>query len=151
VESTKALRGSFTARVDDKGRLKLPTLFKASVEEKYGNSLFVTSVDGESVLLYPMPVWEALEARLQKVPGADPVRADFLLRVNFYGQPTEFDGQGRVVIQPRLRESAAMVGDVSVVGRVDYLELWNFDRLKAKLELKPFTDEHARVLAQYGV
>jgi MraZ protein len=145
------LRGSYTARIDDKGRLKLPTSFKVLVEQKYGNQVFVTSVDGQSVLVYPMPVWLALEDRLTKVPGADPVRADYLLRVNFYGQPAEFDGQGRVVIQPRLRDSAAMLGDVSVVGRVDYLELWNFDRLKAKLEQKPFTDEHARVLAQYGV
>ncbi len=145
------LRGSYTARIDDKGRLKLPTSFKVLVEQKYGKELFVTSVDGQSALVYPMPVWLALEDRLTKVPGADPVRADFLLRVNFYGQPAEFDGQGRVVIQPRLRDSAAMLGDVSVVGRVDYLELWNFDRLKAKLEQKPFTDEHARVLAQYGV
>lgn len=145
------LRGSYTARIDDKGRLKLPTSFKVLVEQKYGNELFVTSVDGQSALVYPMPVWLALEDRLTKVPGADPVRADFLLRVNFYGQPAEFDGQGRVVIQSRLRDSAAMLGDVSVVGRVDYLELWNFDRLKAKLEQKPFTDEHARVLAQYGV
>ena len=145
------LRGSYTARIDDKGRLKLPTSFKVLVEQKYGNQVFVTSVDGQSALVYPMPVWLALEDRLTKVPGADPVRADYLLRVNFYGQPAEFDGQGRVVIQPRLRDSAAMLGDVSVVGRVDFLELWNFDRLKAKLDQKPFTDEHARVLAQYGV
>jgi MraZ protein len=145
------LRGSYTARIDDKGRLKLPASFKALVEDKYGNSVFVTSVEGESVLVYPMPVWEAHEVRLRQVPGADPVGKEYLLRVNFHGQPAEFDGQGRLVIQPRLRESAAMVGDVSVVGRVDHLELWNFERLKAKLEQKPFTDEHARVLAQYGV
>ncbi len=150
MESREALRGSFTARVDDKGRLKLPTYFKTVVEEKYGNSLFVTSVDGSSVLVYPLPVWEALEERLRKIPGADPVGADYLLRVNFYGQPTEFDGQGRLVIQPRLRDSAAMVGDVSVVGRVDHLEMWNVDRIKAKLD-QPFTDDHARVLASYGV
>jgi len=151
VDSDQALRGSFTARVDDKGRLKLPTLFKSRVEAQYGNSLFVTSVNGESVLVYPMPVWEALEERLKTIPGSDPVKVDFMLRVNFYGQPTEFDGQGRVVIQPRLRESAAMAGDVHVVGRSDYLELWNFERIKAKLDNKPFTDEQARVLAQYGV
>lgn len=150
MDSERALRGSFTARVDDKGRLKLPTLFKTRVEEKYGNEVFVTSVDGTSVLVYPMPVWEAFEDRLRKIPGTDPVGADYLLRVNFYGQPTEFDAQGRLVIQPRLRESAAMAGDVSVVGRVDYLELWNFDRIKARAG-KPFTDEHARVLASYGV
>jgi len=145
------LRGSYTARIDDKGRLKLPTSFKTLVEEKHGRSVFVTSVDGLSVLVYPMPVWQALEARLAKVPGSDPVLADYMLRVNFFGQDTELDGQGRLVIHPRLRESALMVGDVSVVGRVDYLELWNFDRLRTKLDEKPFTDEHARVRAQYGV
>lgn len=145
------LRGSYTARIDDKGRLKLPTSFKTLVEQKYGNGLFVTSVDGQSVLVYPLPIWEAREAKLAAVPDSDPVLTDYVLRVNFYGLHTEFDGQGRVVIQPRLRESASMAGDVSVVGRVDYLELWNFDRLRTKLEQKPFTDEHARVLAQYGV
>ncbi|ODS53611.1 MAG: hypothetical protein ABS36_13370 [Acidobacteria bacterium SCN 69-37] len=145
------LRGSYTARIDEKGRLKLPTSFKTLVEEKHGNELFITSVDGQSVLVYPLPVWRAREAKLAQVPGSDPHLAEYVLRVNFYGLDTEFDGQGRVVIQPRLRESAQMVGDVSVVGRVDYLELWNFDRLKAKLDQKPFTDDHARALAQYGL
>ena len=145
------LRGSYTARIDEKGRLKLPTSFKTLVEEKHGNELFITSVDGQSVLVYPLPVWRAREAKLAQVPGSDPHLAEYVLRVNFYGLDTEFDGQGRVVIQPRLRESAQMVGDVSVVGRVVYLELWNFDRLKAKLDQKPFTDDHARALAQYGL
>lgn len=145
------LRGSYTARIDDKGRLKLPASFKTLVEGKYGSGLFVTSIDGQSVLVYPLPVWEAREAKLADVPDSEPELTDYVLRVNFYGQHTEFDGQGRVVIQPRLRESAAMVGDVSVVGRVDYLELWNFDRISARLEKNPFTDEKARVLAKYGL
>lgn len=145
------LRGSYTARIDDKGRLKLPTSFKTLVEEKYGNGLFVTSVDGQSVLVYPLPVWEVREAKLAAVPVSEPELTDYVLRVNFYGQYTEFDGQGRVVIQPRLRESAAMAGDVSVVGRVDYLELWNYERISTKLAENPFTDEKRRVLARYGL
>ena len=145
------LRGSYTARIDEKGRLKLPTPFKAEVEERHGTSLFVTSVDGECVLIYPMPVWEAHEQRLLQIPGTDPTLARYLRLVNFHGQQNEFDSQGRVVIQTRLRESAAIVGDVSVVARVDYFEVWNFDRLKAKVDQEKFTNDDARVLAQYGV
>jgi DNA-binding transcriptional regulator/RsmH inhibitor MraZ len=33
------LRGNYTARIDSKGRLKVPTLFRRYVEEKYGAAL----------------------------------------------------------------------------------------------------------------
>jgi MraZ protein len=145
------LRGSYTARIDEKGRLKLPTAFKTLVEQQHGSSLYVTSLDGASVLIYPMPVWLGVEERLSRMAATHPTRNRFLDRVNFYGQPNEFDAQGRVVIQPRLRESAGMVGEVSVIGKVDFLEVWNFDRLKAKLDREPFTDDDARILAEYGV
>lgn len=145
------LRGSYTARIDEKGRLKLPTAFKALVEEQHGSALYVTSLDGASVLIYPMPVWLGVEERLARMAATHPTRNRFLDRVNFYGQTNEFDAQGRVVIQSRLRESAGMLGEVSVIGKVDFLEVWNFDRLKAKLEREPFTDDDARILAEHGV
>ena len=43
------LRGSYPARIDDKGRLKIPTAFKALVEDRHGVDVYVTSVTGESV------------------------------------------------------------------------------------------------------
>ncbi len=145
------LRGSYTARIDDKGRLKLPTAFNALVEGQHGSSLYVTSLDGNSVLIYPMPVWLGVEERLARMPATHPTRNRYLNLVNFYGQTTELDSQGRIVIQARLRESAAMIGEVSVLGKVDYLEVWNFDRLNALLKREPFTDDDARVLAEHGV
>jgi hypothetical protein len=44
-----------------------------------------------------------------------------------------------------------MAGEVSVVGKVEFLEVWNFDRLKAKLAEQPFTDDDAQVLSDYGI
>src|SRR5690606_8738161 len=143
------LRGSYTARIDDKGRLKLPAQFKALIEQEYGSALFVTSVDGLYVLIYPRAVWEAHERAIvgdDALLALDPSRQNYLTRVNFFGQESEFDAQGRVVIQPRLRESAAMAGEVSVLGRYNFLEVWNLERLKAKLEAEPFTNEHARLI-----
>lgn len=145
------LRGSYTARMDDKGRLKLPTAFKTLVEERHGTSLYVTSRDGKSALIYPMPVWNAVEERLGSMPPSHPTRGKFLDNTSFYGQENSFDSQGRVVIHQLLRDSAGMLGDVSVIGKVDYLEVWNIDRLKAKLNREPFTDDDARILAEYGI
>jgi MraZ protein len=148
----KVLRGSYSARIDDKGRLKIPNAFKAFVEEQHGASgLYVTSVTGESVRVYPMPAWVAVEQRLARMPTSHPARLKFLDRVNYYGQVGEFDAQGRVVIPSRLRDSAGMTGDVDVLGQVEYLEVWNHDRFLSKLQREPFTDDDARALAEFGV
>jgi MraZ protein len=145
------LRGSYPARIDDKGRLKIPTAFKALVEDRHGVDLYVTSVTGESVRIYPMATWLAIEDRLRAMPAAHPARHKFLDRVSYYGQAGEFDGQGRVLIHPRLRDAAGMSGEVDVLGQVDHLDVWNHERLLAKLQRDPFTDDDARGLAEFGI
>ena len=72
------LRGNFTARIDDKGRLKIPAAFRSQIEERYGAALFVTSITGESVRIYPMPVWIGIEDKLARVPSAHPSRKQVL-------------------------------------------------------------------------
>ena len=146
------LRGSYSAKIDDKGRLKIPNAFKALVENQHGEKgVYVTSLSGDSVRLYPMPVWLAVEQRLARMPSTHPARMKFLDRVNFYGQVTEFDIQGRVLIPARLRDAAGMTGEVDVLGQVEFLEVWNHDRFVSKLKNEPFTDDDARALAEHGI
>lgn len=145
------LRGNYFAKIDDKGRLKIPNAFRALVQEQHGADLYVTSLTGASVRIYPMPVWLAIEQRLARVASINPARTRFLDRVNYFGQVSEFDAQGRVVIPQRLRDSAGMAGEVDVLGQVDYLDVWNHDRFLEKLAREPFTDEDARTLAEFGI
>ena len=145
------LRGNYAAKIDDKGRLKIPNAFRALVEGKHGTELFVTSLTGESVRIYPLPVWLALEEKLAQVPSTHPARLKFFDRVNYFGQPAEIDAQGRVVIHQRLRESAGMSGEVDVFGQYDYLDVWNHERFVAKLQREPYSDDDARALAAFGI
>jgi MraZ protein len=145
------LRGNSPAKIDDKGRLKVPNGFRAAIQDTHGRELFVTSLTGESVRVYPMAVWLEIERKLAEMPSTHPSRQKFLDRVNFYGHVTELDPQGRVLIQPRLRESASMNGDVDVLGHQNYLEVWNHDRFLSRLAGQPFTDDDARALSEYGI
>ena len=145
------LRGNYAAKIDDKGRLKIPNAFRAVVEKTHGAELFVTSLTGESVRIYPMPVWLALEEKLAHVPSTHPARLKFFDRVNYYGQTAEIDAQGRVLIPPRLRESAGMSGEVDVFGHYDSLDVWNHERFVAKLQREPYTDDDARALSEFGI
>ena len=144
-------RGSAPAKIDEKGRLKVPTDFRRSVEERYGPDLFVTSILGDSALLYPLPVWEELEGRLAAMPSTDRTKARFLERANYFGQQVRLDVQGRIVIPQILRESAGMNGDVVVSAQIDHLVVWNRDRFVARLEEQPFTDDDFRALAERGI
>ena len=144
-------RGNYAAKIDDKGRLKVPNAFRALLEKEHGTELFVTSLTGEYVRLYPMPVWLAHEEKLARVPSTHPARLRYFDRVNYYGQPAQMDSQGRVVIHPRLRDSAGMMGDVDVFGQYDTLDVWNHERFLSKLQREPFTDDDARALAEFGI
>ena len=75
------LRGNAPAKIDDKGRLKVPNSFRAVIQKDHGVELFVTSLTGQSVRIYPMPVWVDLEKRLALVPSTNPARQRFLDRV----------------------------------------------------------------------
>ena len=145
------LRGSTAARIDDKGRLKVPNAFRRLVEEKHGREVFLTSLTGEYVRIYPMPVWLELEEKLAAMPSTHPSRLRYLDRINYFGSDGELDSQGRVIIPARLREAALMNGDVDVLGQVNCLDVWNHERFTAKLQREPFTDDDARALSEFGI
>ena len=145
------LRGNYAAKIDDKGRLKIPNAFRGLIEGQHGADVFVTSLTGEYVRIYPMTVWTALEEKMSRVPSTHPARVKFFDRVNYFGQTAAFDNQGRVIIQPRLRDSAGMAGEVDVFGQYEYLDVWNHERFLAKLQREPYTDDDAKALADFGI
>jgi MraZ protein len=147
----RGLRGSSAARIDDKGRLKVPTMFRGVIHDQKGADVFVTSLTGECVRIYPMTVWLEVEQKLTQMPSNHPARLKFLDRVNYYGQTGELDSQGRVVIPAHLRESATIIGDVRVFGRIEYLEVWNEQRFAERLRREPWTDEDGLKLSEFGI
>ena len=144
-------RGNNPATVDDKGRLKIPTAFKAILDEKYGQEFFVTSLDGRSVRVYPLPVWIKIEEKLATLPSMNKAKKDFLDRTNYWGQMAHADAQGRVLIPAHLREAAGMHGEVAVIGHLEeYLEVWSMERLREPMT-QPFPDENMDTLGSLGI
>jgi MraZ protein len=143
--------------VDEKGRLKLPATFKADLEsfatgEGGGNrSHYLTSLDGKGARLYPMAIWEAIEARLAQVPGTNPAKRRFLEVTAYYGSEVEPDAQGRFVIPPILREAAQLTGEVAILGQMDHLALWNRSSFEGRLAADPLTTDDLAALAELGI
>lgn len=134
------LRGSATTKIDDKGRLKVPSAFCKVFESTWGRDVFVTSVTGDHAFLYPLPVWEQRENKLLALPSTNVAVGKFLQRVSYYGLQTQLDKQGRLVLPQILREAAVLEGEVVVIGTLDYLAIWNRERLAKQMAQAPMTD-----------
>jgi MraZ protein len=145
------LRGNYPATVDSKGRLKIPTAFKADLDENYGQDFFVTSLDGQSARIYPFPVWREIEDKLAALPSMNKAKKRFLDRTNYWGQTARADTQGRVLMPALLRESAGMHGEVAVLGYLNYLEVWDLVRYREHLEREPFSDDDLQTLSNLGI
>ena len=144
------LRGNCPAKVDEKGRLKIPAVFLDALKE-FGTEFYITSMTGESVRIYPMRVWSEIEDKLAAVPSQNQAKRKFLMRTSYYGQGVELDGQGRVLLPAVLRESAQMKGDVDVFGALNYLEVMNHTRVVDDLKNAPFTDEDFKALEDLNI
>jgi MraZ protein len=136
------LIGSYTAKIDRSGRIKIPERFRAAIAVEYGKDVFITSLTDEAVQIYPLAVWEKMTGVAKE--GALHLRPDvrrFLLRVNRKGAKHEIDSKGRVLLNLALRETARLQDEVEVIGLNNHLEVWNREVLDEKLEKKPLTDE----------
>jgi MraZ protein len=150
VELT-VLMGHSPAKIDEKGRLKIPATFRKIIEERYGGDCFITSMDGERALVYPLPVWFEYQSRLAKVPSSSPSKTKVLERVNYFGQVSAIDAQGRVLVPQVLRDKAGISDDVVVLGSQDHLIVWNDQRIQKRFTETPLTDEDLKELELHGV
>src|SRR5437667_11875171 len=115
-----SLRGNCQAKVDEKGRLKIPAVFLEGLR-KYGNQFYITSTTGESARIYPMQVWIGIEEKLAKASSKNRAKRKFLMRTSYLGHAVERYGQGRVLVHPVWREWPRTTGQLNVSGMRDDL------------------------------
>jgi MraZ protein len=144
------LRGNCPAKVDEKGRLKIPAVYLEELKE-YGNQFYVTSTTGEVAFVYPLKVWSGIEDKLAALPSTNRAKKKFLMRTSYFGQTVELDGQGRILIPAVLREAAQTKGEVDVLGQLDHLEVRNHTRLLDQMKNDPYTEKDDEALEGLGI
>jgi MraZ protein len=144
-------RGRHNATVDPKGRLKIPAEFKEIIDRDFGPRLYVTSLLGDKASVYAFGQWERIEKRLAELPSMHPARNKFLDRTNYWGQVTEMDAQGRILIPSQLRTSAELTGEVVVMGYPDRLDVWKPERFEDYLAQQPVTPADRQAWSDLGI
>src|SRR5258708_36692394 len=101
------LRGNIPARVDEKGRLKIPAAFLEELKG-FGEQFYVTSETGDYARIFPMKIWEELESKLARLSSHNRTKQKFLTWTNYYGQAREVATQEKILIRPGLLTRAQL-------------------------------------------
>lgn len=139
-------RGNHTAKVDEKGRLKLPAAFKQLLDAQHVTQFYITSTDGNKADIWPLPVWEKLEGRLAEYSTMNDSVEKYLSMTGYYGQQVEVDTQARVLLPQLLRSAAKLDAEVVVMGRIDHLEVHNQATFEANLPANSLTPDDRKAL-----
>jgi MraZ protein len=128
----EAPQGFLSARVDEKGRLKLPAAIVQYLESFGERKVFITTLDGITVRLYPISVWRVSEGLLEEAGDDTDVREDVSFIAFHYGADDEIDGQGRVLVPTELRRDLKLESEqvfmrcfkqrIDILGREAYEE-----------------------------
>jgi MraZ protein len=141
-------RGNNPAKVDDKGRLKIPSGFKTLLDAANVTQFYITSTDGKSAQIWPLQEWEKQEKMLAEYSTLDDAVEKYLNLTSYYGQQVEMDSQSRVVIPQILRDKAKLDAEVVVLGKLVYLEVQNEKEFEMRLpSLEMNADERRAVAA----
>ncbi len=146
--------GNPKAKLDERGRLKMPAEFKAFIEKKYGkdfNAFYITSQDGETAEIYPMPEWQQQMGKILKMPKSHRARMKLLASYNLFGDRADMDPQGRLQFPEELRNSAELTGDVKVSGEGNFLRVTSLKKLRESVKTNPMTAQEIDSLTEYGL
>ena len=139
-------RGNHPAKIDEKGRLKMPAAFKALVDATNVKQFYITSTNGKTVQVWPLPEWEEREKQVTGLGEMTVMVRNYLRLTSYYGQQVEMDTQGRLLMPQKLRNAARLDNmEADVIGMSNFIEVHNHDELEK--ELPVFSDDDSDKLA----
>jgi len=126
--SSFAFKGGPVLTLDGKGRVTVPARYREVLLSAVAGQMMVTKNTARCLTLFPRPVWDQFEAKLNALPAS----ADGLRRL-YIGSATEaaIDGASRVLLPPELRAWAGLERDVIFMGMGNRFELWDKARYDA--------------------
>ena len=113
--------GTYTPRLDDKGRLILPAKFRAQLAE----GLVLTRGQERCLYVFPVAEFARMHDRASSAPVSNKQARDYLRMLLSGAHDDAPDKQGRLMIPAPLRQYAGLDRDVAVVGTGSRAEIWD--------------------------
>ena len=120
------LTGEYQHVIDDKGRVLVSNKLRSQIDvDKHGGSFYLVLGANSVLCLYPEKCFRQLALSMAPSGVAADEAVAFERLSSASANKVELDGQGRLLINERLRKRAGLKDAVTLVGVRDHIELWN--------------------------
>ena len=130
-----AFLGEIVIKLDDKGRMRIPTALKEAMSDKAAHRFVVNRGFENCLTLYPFDVWEGVKSKVDKLNTFNREKREFVRK--FYSGATicSLDASDRINIPNQLLEFADMKKDIILTPVKDYYELWDQNKYNSMISI----------------
>ena len=122
--------GQYSYQIDSKNRINLPSDFRKQFKSSEKNTFVITQGLDQSLWIYPINEWKKIEKELSSLSSISKVNRSFLRNYLRNAKIIVFDKQGRFVLPENLLNFAKISKNVSIIGVLNRIEIWNPEVLK---------------------
>jgi len=131
------LRGEFECSLDKQGRFLLPKGIKVQIPSENYNKFILNKGFEKYLTLYPYPNWQIIESQLYNLNTYVKKNVDFIRYIMSGIREVELDNTDRILIPKVLADYAELKKDIVVIGVLDRIEIWDYNKYQDFQSSKP--------------
>ena len=117
--------GEYNFVVDSKNRVNIPSPFRQQLKKSDKNTFVLTRGIDSCIWIYPITEWKKIQNELQQLSSLSKTNRIFLRNHLRHANILKFDKQGRFVLPQSLIDYASIKKDITIIGVLNKIEVWN--------------------------
>lgn len=127
--------GASALALDSKGRMSVPTAYRALIKENGDGNVVVTlDKDDSCLLLYTEFEWKVVQEKLSRLPSFNEHTRKLMRIIVGHASKVKMDSNNRILIPPLLREIVNIDKSIALIGMTNKFEIWDEQTWARKLE-----------------
>ena len=130
MSSQYTFTGQFTFSIDSKNRINIPAPLRKQFSKKDKKTFVATRGIDQFACIYPMSEWNFIQNELTQLSSLSKTNRIFLRNHLRHANILKFDSQGRFVLPQSLINYSSIDKDVTIIGVLNKIEIWNPNLLR---------------------
>jgi MraZ protein len=125
MSSQYTFTGQYTFNIDSKNRINIPAALRKQFSSKDKKTFVITRGVDNCAWIYPITEWKKIQNELQQLSSLSKTNRIFLRNHLRHANILKFDKQGRFVLPQSLIDYASIKKDITIIGVLNKIEVWN--------------------------
>jgi MraZ protein len=125
MSSQYTFTGQYSFNIDSKNRINIPAPLRKQFSNKDKKTFVVTRGIDSCAWIYPIIEWKKIQSELQQLSSLSKTNRIFLRNHLRHANILKYDSQGRFVLPQSLIEYASIKKDITIIGVLNKIEIWN--------------------------